>query len=77
MDLFEDLPGDNAPEFTVSEIAGTVRKLIEGELSFVRIRGEVGRVTLARSGHLYFDLKDDKSVLQCLTWKGQVPGLET
>ncbi len=77
MDLFEDTPGDNAPEFTVSEIAGTVRKLIEGELSYVRIRGEVGRVTLARSGHLYFDLKDDKSVLQCLTWKGQVPGLET
>ncbi len=77
MDLFEDTPGDNAPEFTVSEIAGTVRKLVEGELSYVRIRGEVGRVTLARSGHLYFDLKDDKSVLQCLTWKGQVSGLET
>ena len=77
MDLFEDTPGDNAPEYTVTEIAGAVRKLIEGELPHVRVRGEVGRVTLARSGHLYFDLKDDKSVLQCLTWKGQVAGLET
>ncbi len=77
MDLFEDTPGDNAPEFSVSEIAGTVRKLIEGELSYVRVRGEVGRVTLARSGHLYFDLKDDKSVLSCMSWKGQVPGLGT
>ncbi|NNJ69081.1 MAG: exodeoxyribonuclease VII large subunit [Boseongicola sp.] len=77
MDLFEDTPGDNAPEFTVSEIAGTVRRLIEGEMSYVRVRGEVGRVTLARSGHLYFDLKDDKSVLSCMTWKGQVPGLGT
>ena len=77
MDLFEDTPGDNAPEFSVSEIASTVRRLVEGELSYVRVRGEVGRVTLARSGHLYFDLKDDKSVLSCMTWKGQVPGLGT
>ena len=77
MDLFEDTPGDNAPEFSVSEIASTVRRLVEGELSYVRVRGEVGRVTLARSGHLYFDLKDDKSVLSCMTWKGQVSGLGT
>ncbi|NNF73458.1 MAG: exodeoxyribonuclease VII large subunit [Rhodobacteraceae bacterium] len=77
MDLFEDTPGDNAPEFTVSEIAGTVRRLIEGELSWVRVRGEVGRVVQARSGHLYFDLKDEKSVLSCMTWKGQIGALGT
>ncbi len=75
MDLFDDTPGDNTPEFSVSEIAGTVKKLIEAELGWVRVRGEVGRVVLARSGHMYFDLKDDKSVLSCMTWKGQVAGL--
>jgi len=77
MDLFEDETpsGSNAPEFTVSEIAGRVRKLIEGELGWVRVRGEVGRVFRARSGHLYFDLKDDKSVLSCMTWKGQIADL--
>ncbi|MEM7718811.1 MAG: exodeoxyribonuclease VII large subunit [Pseudomonadota bacterium] len=76
-DLFEDETpsGSNAPEFTVSEIAGQVRKLIEGELGWVRVRGEVGRVFRARSGHLYFDLKDDKSVLSCMTWKGQIADL--
>ncbi len=78
MDLFDDQerPGDNTPEFTVSEVAGTVRKLLEGEMGWVRVRGEVGRVVQARSGHLYFDLKDEKSVLSCMTWRGQVPGLE-
>ena len=81
MDLFENLgdgggAGDNTPEFTVSEIAGTVRRILEGEMPHVRVRGEVGRVVHARSGHLYFDLKDDKSVLSCMTWKGQVAGLE-
>ena len=77
MDLFEESPGDNAPEFSVSEIAGRVRRLIEGELSWVRVRGEVGRVVLARSGHLYFDLKDDRSVLSCMTWKGQIGAVGT
>ena len=78
MDLLDDpVPGSNTPEFSVSEIAGRVKKLIEGELGWVRIRGEVGRVVLARSGHLYFDLKDDRNVLSCMTWKGQVPDLGT
>ncbi len=75
-DLIDDpQPGSNTPEFSVAEIAGAVKKLVEGELGWVRIRGEVGRVVLARSGHLYFDLKDDRNVLSCMTWKGQVPGL--
>ena len=52
MDLFDDTPGDNTPEFSVSEIAGTVKKLIEAELGWVRVKGEVGRVVLARSGHM-------------------------
>ena len=76
MDLFEAAePGDNTPEFTVSDIANSVKRLIETELGWVRVRGEVGRVFKARSGHVYFDLKDDKSVLQCMTWKGQLSGL--
>jgi exodeoxyribonuclease VII large subunit len=29
----------------------------------------------ARSGHLYYDIKDDRSVLACTTWKGQVSQL--
>jgi exodeoxyribonuclease VII large subunit len=76
MDLLDDpTPGSNTPEFTVSEIAGSVKKMIEAELGWVRIKGEVGRVVQARSGHLYFDLKDDRSVLSCQTWKGQIPQL--
>ena len=75
-DLIDDpIPGSNTPEFSVGEIAGAVKKLVEGELGWVRVRGEVGRVVLARSGHLYFDLKDDRNELSCMPWKGQVPGI--
>ncbi len=75
MDLFEDTAGDNAPEFTVSEISSAVKKVIEGEFGRIRVRGEVGRVFKARSGHLYYDVKDDRNVLGCTTWKGQISGL--
>lgn len=71
----EDEPGRNAPEFTVSEISGAVKKTIEGAFGRVRVRGEVGRTMLARSGHLYFDVKDQRSVLAAVSWKGQVARL--
>ncbi|MEO3416416.1 exodeoxyribonuclease VII large subunit [Roseovarius sp. CAU 1744] len=68
-------PGRNLPEYTVSEISGEVKRTLEGTFGRVRVRGEVGRVFRARSGHLYFDVKDDKNVLACTTWKGQISSL--
>ena len=75
MDLIDDdspAPKGNAHDFTVSEISGAVKRVIEGEFARVRVRGEVGRVVLARTGHLYFDLKDDRAVIAAVSWKGQV-----
>lgn len=78
MDLFDDDPvGDNAPEFSVSEISGAVKKAIEGGFSHVRVRGEVGRVSRPASGHIYMDLKDDRSVLSAIIWKGRASALVT
>lgn len=73
MDLLEDSPaGGNAHDYTVSEISGAVKRVIEGEFGRVRVRGEVGRVSRPSSGHMYFDLKDDRSVIAAVSWKGQV-----
>ncbi|MEL6169617.1 MAG: exodeoxyribonuclease VII large subunit [Pseudomonadota bacterium] len=75
-DLIDDpQPGENAHEFTVSEISGAVKRVVEGEFGRVRVKGEVGRVVWARSGHLYFDLKDDRAVLAAVSWKGQAARL--
>lgn len=75
-DLIDDpLPGQNLPEYTVSEISGEVKRTLEGTFGRVRVKGEVGRVFKARSGHLYYDVKDDKNVLACTTWKGQITSL--
>ena len=36
----------------------------------MRVRGEVGRLSRPRSGHIYLDLKDDRAVLAGVIWKG-------
>jgi len=70
-------PAGNAPEFTVSEISGAIKRTIEGEFAHVRVRGEIGRVSRPRSGHVYLDLKDDRSVLSGVIWKGVAGRLAT
>ncbi|MEM1340821.1 MAG: exodeoxyribonuclease VII large subunit [Pseudomonadota bacterium] len=68
-------PAQNAPEFSVSDLTGAVKRTLEGAFGRVRVRGELGRVMRAGSGHYYYDLKDDRNVISCNTWKGQVAGL--
>jgi exodeoxyribonuclease VII large subunit len=70
-DLIDDpREGENAPEFSVTELSGAIKRMIEGEFSHVRIKGEIGRVSFPRSGHVYLDLKDDRSVIAGVMWKG-------
>ncbi|TVQ54909.1 MAG: exodeoxyribonuclease VII large subunit, partial [Rhodobacteraceae bacterium] len=79
-DVFEphdDTAGANAPEFTVSEISGAVKRTLEDRFGRVRVRGELGRVNRHRgSGHVYVDLKDDRAVLAAVIWKGVAARLE-
>lgn len=67
--------GDNMPEQTVSELANALKKTVEDSYGFVRVRGELGRVVLAKSGHLYFDIKDEGATLNTIMWKGNASKL--
>jgi exodeoxyribonuclease VII large subunit len=71
----DDIAGANAPELTVSEVSGAIKRALESQFDHVRVRGEVGRVSRPSSGHLYLDLKDDRSVLASVVWKAAVPRL--
>ncbi len=79
MDLLDDdgpQSGSNAHDFTVSEISGAVKRVIEDQFGRIRVRGEIGRVSRPASGHMYFDLKDDRSVIAAISWKGQVSKMQ-
>ena len=46
-DLIDDpAPGENAPEFSVSDLSGVIKRMIEGEFSHVRVKGEVRHAIL-------------------------------
>ncbi len=67
--------GDNHPVFSVSELSHSLKRVVEDAFAHVRVRGEVSRLTLARSGHMYVTLKDENAVLDGVCWKGTVARL--
>lgn len=60
----------NLPERTVSELSADLKRAVEGNFSRVRVRGEVGQLKIAGSGHCYLRLKDDAAVLDGVVWRG-------
>lgn len=60
----------NQPEYTVSELSGALKRVVENSFGYVRVRGEISGFKRAASGHLYLDLKDDSTVLNAVCWKG-------
>ncbi|MBT4940472.1 MAG: exodeoxyribonuclease VII large subunit, partial [Rhodospirillaceae bacterium] len=71
----DEMPGDNRPIFSISEISQALKRTVEENFSHVRVRGEISRYTLARSGHMYMTLKDENSVLDAVCWRGTVSRL--
>ena len=65
----------NLPEWSVSELSGALKRTLEDNFSHVRVRGELGKVTVHSSGHVYLDIKDDKSTLSSVIWRGQAARL--
>lgn len=70
--LFGEKAGaTNVAEFTVSEIAGALKRVVEEKFGYVRVRGEIsGYRGPHASGHAYFALKDDKARLEAVIWRG-------
>jgi len=59
------------PTWSVGELTAYVREMfdIDYRLRSVRVEGEVSNFSRARSGHLYFTLKDINAQLKCVMWR--------
>ena len=55
--------------WSVSQLTSAVKRLIEGELMPLWIRGEVVGLKAWSSGHWYFGLRDRSSQVRCCMWK--------
>ena len=61
----------NRDAWSVSDLTKYIRDLFEVDfrLQDVEVTGEISNFTQARSGHLYFTLKDSQSQLKCVMWR--------
>ncbi len=67
--------GDNAEPLTITEISARLKRSVEDQFGYVRLRGELSGVKQAASGHLYCCLKDDKAVIDGVMWRGNAQRL--
>jgi exodeoxyribonuclease VII large subunit len=69
-------PRLNLPELTVSELSAALKRTIEDAYGYVRVRGELGKVSYHGNGHVYFDLKDDRACIAGVIWRSTTPRIK-
>lgn len=55
---------------TVTELTRQIKDVLTGTFTEVQVKGEVSSMTLHRSGHWYFTLKDAGASLSCVMFRG-------
>jgi exodeoxyribonuclease VII large subunit len=55
--------------FSVSELNGAIRSLLDQEFADISVSGEVSGLKLATSGHYYFTLKERDSSIKCVAFR--------
>jgi exodeoxyribonuclease VII large subunit len=69
--MFAEKAPSNAPEWSVSDLAGALKRTLEDAFGHVRLRGEVsGYRGPHSSGHAYFCIKDQNARIDAVIWKG-------
>lgn len=66
------LPSDKI--FTVSELNGIIKELLEG-FPVITLEGEISNYRPNSSGHLYFNLKDNASIISAVMFRGSAYSL--
>ncbi|ABK43570.1 Exodeoxyribonuclease VII large subunit [Magnetococcus marinus MC-1] len=54
---------------SVFELNSAIRDLLEEGFAFVRVQGEVSRISAPASGHLYFNLVDEQAQIRAVVWR--------
>lgn len=66
-DLFAQAEQD-AP-WTPTQLAKAARRVLEGGIGALWVRGEVSGLKVYQSGHWYFTLRDAEAQLRCVMWR--------
>ena len=66
----------NARPYSVSELSFALKRTLEDAYGFVRLRGELSKVTFHSNGHVYLSLKDDKACIDGVIWRSAARGMQ-
>src|SRR5438045_9761038 len=66
----------NAKPYSVSELSFALKRTLEDAYGFVRLRGELSKVTFHSNGHVYLTMKDERAAIDGVVWKTAVPRLQ-
>ena len=69
-------PSGKKKVLTVSELTKRVKGLLEDNLRYVWVSGEIFDLTYHTSGHIYFGLKDAESQVKCVIWRDKARTLK-
>lgn len=61
--------------YTVSEISNQIHSVLTQFIPSVWIEGEVSNYYRSRAGHVYFSLKDDQALINCVLWSRKADSL--
>jgi len=62
--------------YSISEITNKVKDILERNVGYVVLEGEISNYKAQSSGHLYFTLKDDNAAISAVMFKGKAMGLK-
>ncbi len=66
---------EREPVYTVAQLVAGLKRLLAERVGRIWVVGELSGVHVARSGHIYFSLKDDSSQLRCALFRSAARGL--
>jgi len=62
-------PDESENIYTVTEISDLLRQILESEFPSVNIIGEVRNLTIHSSGHIYYTLRDENSMISAVIFR--------
>jgi exodeoxyribonuclease VII large subunit len=65
------MPNDVGKVYTISQLNGAARMLLEDNFPLIWVEGEVSNLAQPNSGHIYFTLKDASAQIRCAMFRGR------
>jgi exodeoxyribonuclease VII large subunit len=61
---------------SVTELNNQIKALVESHFELIEVEAEISQVTYHHTGHIYFSIKDENSILNCAMWRSNANRLK-